>query len=1662
MTGADSSGVDLGPLSWVLIDIQNELDDVIKSLRCQTRESTSAQPDDPHLLRLSKQQLHQTVGALQMTGHLAPAQVLRAMELTVQGFVTDPLRCTVAAVDKVERAGFAVLDCLQIMLAGKTVDAVGMFPQYRELLELTPGSRIHPADLWDQPWQWVDLPMPGGHAALVYDPVVRFQFDRDVLKLLKSADAVAAGHLHDLSLGLAQGSSARIERSFWTLSAAFFEAFALALIPNDVYAKRAASCVLLQYATLAYGEPAVSESLAHDLLFLCSQSQPVPTGQGAMTLHSVRAAWGISGRKPVDYNTVQFGRFAPTVLTQARQGIDAAKDMWSTLSHGDMSRIGQAVDAFAQLGDALHKVYAASLHITQALSLAVDASLRSGRPPDIELAMEVATSMLYLEAAFEDIDPDDGQLSERTLQLAARIHRVCHGDPSEPLDAWMEELYHRVSDRRTMGTVVDELHTRLAELERPLDQYFCSPSDKAVLRNVPTQLMQLQGVLSVLGLDQAVRAVSHMRGTVDQMLEGNPPAEAARNFESFGNNLSALGFLVDMLAYQPVLAKRLFLFDDQAGELKSLMGHHVGENNAMPLPGFESVSTTSQRAALSGDAADADLTARLTALADLEPSSSIEEFSRATADWTSSIAGTVPVPQAPEDDDDDDVSDSLVSGAGKGLLGATTIVALPLLSQSVDLANLPELDISPDSELPADCTPDAPQPGHALPPVPDLHQESALSGADDAVKVIGPLRVGLALYNVYLNEADEWSRQLASELGEWAFEPHAHIPESTVVLAHALAGSSDVVGFHSLSGMARLFESAMAHLSVHGLGTPESGAVLVAAADELRYLLHQFAAGFLRNPEPSTLDALRAIAATPLPSVAPVPTQEPEPVQFLGAPLHAGQVLLEDDEASDLLDAVDAELFPIFEEEAAELMPQLGAALRTWAQHPGDPVSKASTLRALHTLKGIARLVGAMRLGERAHGMESEVDLIGTQLPTRAAADLLLKRFDVLQATFDNLRSRDAASQAVIAQEAADAAGPVVDPSLLGLASQRTASLQAVRIRTQLLDKLVTQAGEVIITRTRIELSVSQLRSSLHDLTGNLERLRQQLRDLESQSESQMQSRLTQDKDSQQDFGPLEFDRFTRVQELTRMMIETVNDVATVQRTLQRTVQLTEDDLTAQARQTRELQRGLLRTRMVEFDGLSERLYRVVRQASKDTGKQVRLDIVGGSIEVDRGVLDRMTPAFEHLLRNSVAHGIEDAALRVQAGKSANGLITVALHHEGNDVSLSFQDDGAGLDYPRIAKRAQTLGLIEEHQTLTPDEAADLIFRPGFSTAQHVSELAGRGIGMDVVQTQVDALGGRIETHSSSGQGTTFKLVLPLTTAVTQVVMLRAGAVSIGVPSNLVELVQRASAADLSAAYERQSYSFGGEELPFFWAGALLQSSSRSDQPVSARANTIVVVHSAAQRIAMHVDEVLGNQEVVVKNLGPQLARLPGMAGITVLTSGDVVLIYNPVALATVHGESARRLQGVGMGDDAVAAAASGPTGSRASTGTPLPPLVLVVDDSITVQRVTQRLLLREGYRVVIAADGVQALERLQEERPAIMLSDIEMPRMDGFDLARTIRADAALNGLPIIMITSRIAGRHRELADRLGINHYLGKPYPEDELLRLVRSYADSDVSTG
>lgn len=2091
----DLANNDLGPLAWVLDELRKSLESASSALRRFVRENAQARGEDMASvdnghLRIARQHMHQAVGALEMVGLGAPAHILRAMEGATQKFIERPELCTEAAAAKVERAGFALTEYLEALLGGKKVSPLALFVQYKDVQDVCGADRVHPADLWALDWRWNDVASPAV-AAQAYEPAVRSRMDQAVLRIVKSADPAAGRELCDISLALAAGQEARQPKIFWKVAAGYFEAIALGLLPPDVYVKRAASRVLLQYASLAKGDASVSDRLAQDLVFFCAQAVP-GAGVAAPALSAVRDAYGLGRSAPVDYATSPFGRFDPVLLTQLRKRIATTKETWSALSGGEAHKVKGVGEQFHSLCDTLLKLYPPSEPLAKALSGAIDGVVKSGKAPSAELAMEVATAVLYLEAAFQDLDPNDEQLAVRTARLAERLTKVVQGGQPAPLEQWVEELYRRVSDKQTMGSVVGELRGTMGELEKLLDQFFRNPVDKGPLRDAPQFLSQMRGVLSVLGLDHASQAVLRMRDAVENILTTEVEEEQARaagTFDKLGLNLGALGFLIDMLNYQPTLAKKLFVWDDAQGELRAVMGRAEAPQHAepaAPAPAAAPAFTTTvafaapvaapvaapaakQDAPLSFDAplsldlpplelapaaapapvvaapvvaapvaapvapkpvAPAPVAAKPapvpaappttgdeeeddelrqifleearevvgnglaalqvlaeepknvgemttlrrafhtlkgssrmvglnefgegawameqvlnTWLADQKSASNelrtlathalqgfgrwIEDIAASTdAHWKASVfrvaadamrtesrlvpielptAAPVAEPEAPAVAADQDAA---ILGTLKALDNAEPVVeAIPVAESAelpaADLAELgftldlgepaaapapaapqPEPEVSfdlsfaeeapvaeaapaaateveelsadelppefaafgatasmPRLEIPAQPTPqparqdipeelpelvntailprldlDAPAPAApaiempleiagidfgslsavsgpapapapaaaavmppadvpmsplddfnfdfgtaaaapspapapapvvaakpapapAPAPAPVVEPEPVEAARDEQVKVIGSLRIGIPLYNVYLNEADEWSRRLSTEISEWTLEMNQRVPDSTVGWAHALAGSSATVGFQALSEIARALENALQHTQTLACGTADHARTFTEAAEEVRRLLHQFAAGFLKEPDPRVLFELQVLKdaegeprtetpesvlptpdladldltkppmpAAPVRPVAQGPIAKPATLQTPAA-ARAPVVRVDDEEELDVVDAIDPDLFPIFEEEGAELMPQLGSSLRMWAQRPEQREPRDQVLRALHTLKGSARLAGALQLGELAHRMESEVEYLGHDNIATADIDALLHRFDSMQARFDTLRATGGFAPADAPAAAAPAPAPVapapapvqaakpievpraqpapapaapqaapavhvpapapagVTPSRTAIAlpaatavtGARQAANQAVRVRSQLLDRLVTQAGEVMITRSRLESELRQLRGSLGDLTGNLDRLRTQLREIEVQAESQMQSRMAQAKDTAAGFDPLEFDRFTRVQELTRLMAESVNDVATVQRNIHRVVEATEDDLIAQARQTRELQRDLLRTRMVEFEGISDRLYRVVRLAAKESGKQVKLDILGGSIEMDRGVLDRMTPAFEHLLRNCVAHGIETPDVRGAAGKDASGTINIHVRQEGNDVSVEFQDDGAGLNIERIRQKAIENGLITPDQQITDQDAANLIFLPGFSTAQQVTELAGRGIGMDVVRAEVNALGGRIETTTALGQGTSFKLVLPLTTAVTQVVMVRSGKLAIGVPANLVELVRRASQKEVQAAYNTGSFEFAGEWLPFFWSGALLQSSRSSSEP-QGKTLPVVIFRSAAQRVAVHVDEVLGNQEVVVKNLGPQMSRLPGLAGMTVLASGAVVLIYNPVALAQVYGEQARALSADQASPDVLGEGAvrvitpSAPIVPAA----PAVPLVLVVDDSITVRRVTQRLLAREGYRVALAADGLQALERLAEELPSVVLSDIEMPRMDGFDLARNIRGDSRLAHLPIVMITSRIAEKHREHAKELGVNHYLGKPYSEEELLSLVKHYCSQAVA--
>ncbi|WP_265945190.1 Hpt domain-containing protein [Dechloromonas sp. A34] len=988
------------------------------------------------------------------------------------------------------------------------------------------------------------------------------------------------------------------------------------------------------------------------------------------------------------------------------------------------------------------------------------------------------------------------------------------------------------------------------------------------------------------------------------------------------------------------------------------------------------------------------------------------------------------------------------------------LIELPEPEESFDAVSM-VLDLSMLDEQPA---PELPVIAEAPPNEEPLHlSEAAIEIESDALLVQEelpqPVEEALppsvtaspTLYDIFREEARGYLQTLIDSYAELDAKPLEPTTFEMTRAAHTLGGIAATVGLMPLNRLASALEHAL--LRRDNSAHPDSIEGLETVRQAIITLESMFA-GLAQQQEPQEQSQLVAALEDVFSAPVVVPaTPSPAGAEIITLP---GLALEEPAVASEpipaapaqpvphLTDELDEQLLPIFLEEAADQLRDLTAQLRAWRADPAGEAAPHAIARLLHTFKGNARMAGAMNLGEVTHQLETRVDEVmrgGKASPI--FIDEIENGCDVLDQAVERLRAgpQEAVVEApaVVSEAAAVAstapAAVVVDAEHEAEGGGQRATL---RVRADLIDRLVNEAGELSIARTRIEGEMRSLKTSLLDLTENVIRLRRQLREIEIQAEGQIQARVAHTPEGQAEFDPLELDRFTRFQELTRFMAESVNDVATVQQNLLKNLDDANAAILAQSRLNRGLQQELMGVRMIPFASQDERLYRIVRQTAKDVGKRANLDIVGGQVEIDRSVLDKMLAPIEHMLRNAITHGIESREQRLAAGKPEVGEITLALAQEGNEIILSLSDDGKGLDVERIRVRAEAMGLLQPGQVTEDATLLDFIFQPGFSTASELTQLAGRGVGMDVVKTEVTELGGRVEIMSRPGQGTTFRLYLPLTLAVTQTLLVRVGTHLYAVPSTMIEQVMEMKEKQLAALREKGEAEWQGNHYPLHFLSHLLGDADAV--PEVRRRYWVLLLRSGSQRVAIQVDELQGNQEVVVKNIGAQLARVVGIAGATVLGDGRVVLILNPVALVS-------RTPVISLQSAEGAPIAAAHVEARS-------PTVMVVDDSLTVRKITSRLLAREGYEVILAKDGVDALEQLIDFTPDVILSDIEMPRMDGFDFVRNLRADERLKSLPVIMITSRTADKHRNYAFEIGANHYLGKPYDEEELLRLVAGF--------
>ena len=916
---------------------------------------------------------------------------------------------------------------------------------------------------------------------------------------------------------------------------------------------------------------------------------------------------------------------------------------------------------------------------------------------------------------------------------------------------------------------------------------------------------------------------------------------------------------------------------------------------------------------------------------------------------------------------------------------------------------------------------------------------------------------------LFLEEAEDLIEGIDQSILEWSENTAdiAHL-ENILRLLHTMKGGARLTGLNSLGEFTHNFETDLMRLQ--GSPTPLDDHFFTSVNERQDEITHRigvysrYAEGAAPEKEMSAMQQAKSLAVDPAQTDSSVSGNFIEPASVdsdiaIGAKATAGK-LPEDD--------VDLDILPIFIEEAEELLESIDQSILDWSGKRTDHTYLSNLLRHLHTLKGGARLAGLNRLGEYAHNLETFLNGL-QQNPVEPSSDFfaslnrhqdeITRRVAIYKKISDGSAGADEVSSlsnsadfsdslvqgdttdfAQIQDRSATSRSPAPDEESADRVP--APSQEIVRVSAELLDELVSLAGETSITRGRIEQQITDFGESLEEMEETIVRIREQVRRLEIEAESRETVFRSQSDDADAGFDELELDRYTMLQEISRSLSEGSSDMMDLKDTLLDKSRDAETLLHQQARLGSELQEGLTRTRMVSFARLIPRLRRIVRQISVEVGKSVKFEAFNVEGELDRSVLERIIAPLEHMLRNAVDHGIEPQSDRIAANKSETGRISLRLSREGGHVVLTVSDDGRGIDVDAVKKKALERGLINSVEQVTDQEAMQFIVGAGFSTAQKLTQISGRGVGMDVVNSEIKQLGGSLYIDSTIGVGTEFSIRIPFTVSINRALMVVIQEETYAVPLNTIEGIVRVSPYELETYYQPDApmFEYAGQPYKLIYTGNLLSKSEKPSFEGQTSPLPVMLARSGDLSVALQVDKVIGSREVVVKALGRQFDRVGGISGATVLGDGSVVVILDVLALVqSVDAQAEVFISDEPLADD---------TGVKT---------VMIVDDSVTVRKVTSRLMERQGWKVVTAKDGLDAVEQLQDIYPDIVLLDIEMPKMDGFEVLRTARRDARLKNLPIIMITSRTGEKHKQQAFALGVNAYLGKPFQEAGLMSTI-----------
>lgn len=1607
---------DIGPLTWVYDEIKLALKQVASHL-----DAYDLDHENVSSLKHALTYLNQVSGALDMVGLEGCKRFSIEIETVVSALGKQVFVSPSEALKLLKQSIIQLEHYLQDLLNGEPDQPLRLFGSLAKLAEFR-GEVIEPSVLFYPDLNQTAPKVSSTNFELADEDAEAFfstqrnLYQRGLLSWLKT------GSVEDLNLmrhALEQVYAAQRQPSqmtFWWIGITFLDVLLQESIAHQPSVKKILRRIDQHLRAMESGNTRANQALMKDMLYFIALAEA-----SSSALEQVKALFDldnfIPNTKPRNIKHSETDdAFADEaldfkVIAPMLREMEAMKASWTLVSEGELASFATFLSQTQSLlnyADGLS--HQAIIKVVVALNVFAQVWDESGLVLTEDALVEVAAGLALIENALLDYQHINQDVQQGLMTQAQRIKNISDSVMGDKTN--LANSQHDLAEDALVA-MASQIKEGLQTCEQILDSFFRNPTQLQILTQADGPFKQLIAAFDILNMPVPMELLT----VSQQMIRifGLKSATSSQ-LETLADSLSLLGLFVNELPHisksrLPALEASVVKLNEALQQLSQVSDEPL--EIQVDMPQSEEIKSTGI----------VDIEIQHIFLQEAEEVlASVAESIKALRINITNNGALVNLRR----------SFHTLKGSGR-MVGLTDLAELCWLVEAL-LNRLIDHDLKPDikhinfaeevSVAIASHLVTLSEQNHIDVDLLSWQAASALLEATledttngnkvEEVLISGTRKINKALFDIFVDEAKQHlevlkSAQVVLESGQ-VLESIENVRRAT----HTLASNAGTAGFKAIEALARSFEfwldaeaidwsvEAVKRFSdcVSVLARMLETAMALKQPKQLIWLLKDVKQAALLAHQPAQQVESDALQKNPV-----------DDDVFLSQPTPM---------IENVLDLIDDGLLATFREEAADLIGQIGHCLRNWQGEVSAKIHAEDLQRALHTLKGSARMVGFSELGNAVHSMEDLVIVAMTTPPESIQFDVLFDHLDLIANHIESKRKALSASQLDYGEKS------IIEG--LSVESKSESSAQQLGMRADVLDRLINEAGEISIARSRIEREMQNFKQYALDLTESLVRLKGQLREMEIEAESTLQSRLAHLQEVHESFDPLEFDRFTRLQELTRLMAESVNDVSTIQQSLNQNIDETEAALSQQNRMNRELQYTLINIRMVPFSAISERLHRIVRQTARELDKRVELTIDGEYVEIDRSVLEHIGSALEHLLRNGVAHGLELAEFRKKSHKPLVGKILIKVRRENDEIVIHVSDDGAGINLNKIRMKAEEQGLLVVNQQLSEQALLGVIFEPGFSTASAVTQISGRGVGLDSVRSDVSALGGRIDVANNEGAGATFSIYLPMTLSVAQVVMVRAGALIFALPAVMVVQVQKVKSAVLNEAVDAGYLQWNGRPYPLHYLGGLVGSEQMAEAQVY---TPLILLKSGQYLLALHVDEVVGNQELVMKPIGPQLSRLPGIVGASVLGDGQIIYMLNPIQIA--HHEE------LVVGSVKI---------SHAKKVEDIRKLALVVDDSLTMRKVLSRLLEREGYRVVTAIHGVDALQTLQEITPNVILTDIEMPNMDGFELVRHLKNDDHHAHTPIIMISSRTAEKHQALAKTLGVNVFMGKPIQDEALI--------------